>query len=145
MTNSNNIIFIAGGGTGGHLFPAISIGKKLEKKGIDVYYIGSNNGIEKRFYNENNLKYFLLNITGIQRSLNIKSILLNCIFPIKFLVAFIISLSLVFRYKPKAIVGTGGYCSGLPLLAGITMKIPTFIQDQNSIPGLITKSLHNKK
>ena len=144
MIESNNIIFIAGGGTGGHLFPAISIGKKLEEKGINIYYIGSNNGNEKKIYNDNNLKYFLLNITGIQRSLNIKSLLLNCIFPIKFLISFIVSLFLIYKYKPKAILGTGGYCSGLPLLAGITMKIPTFIQDQNSIPGLITKSLHNK-
>ena len=61
MSKANNIIFIAGGGTGGHLFPAISIGNELEKKGINVYYIGSSNGIEKKFYLENNLKYFLLN------------------------------------------------------------------------------------
>ena len=99
MINSNNIIFIAGGGTGGHLFPAISIGKKLEEKGINVYYIGSNNGIEKKFYKDNNLKYYLLNITGIQRSLNIKSLFINCIFPIKFLVSFISLLYWIKSYS----------------------------------------------
>ena len=134
MNKNNKIIFIAGGGTGGHLFPAIAIGKVLEKNGINVFYIGSKNGIEKKYYNKHNLKYFLLNISGIQRSLNLSSIFKNIIFPIKFVISFLKSLLLIIKYKPKAILGTGGYCSGLPLIAGITLKIPTFIQDQNSIP-----------
>jgi len=144
MNKNNKIIFIAGGGTGGHLFPAIAIGKVLEKNGINVFYIGSKNGIEKKYYNKHNLKYFLLNISGIQRSLNLSSIFKNIIFPIKFVISFLKSLLLIIKYKPKAILGTGGYCSGLPLIAGITLKIPTFIQDQNSIPGLITRTLNNK-
>ena len=144
MNKNSKTIFIAGGGTGGHLFPAIAIGKTLEERGINVFYIGSKNGIEKKYFNQHKLKYFLLNISGIQRNLNIKSILKNLIFPIKFLLSFFKSILLILKYKPRAIVGTGGYCSGLPLIAGITLKIPTFIQDQNSIPGLITRTLHNK-
>ena len=144
MNKNNKIIFIAGGGTGGHLFPAVAIGKALEEKGINVYYIGSKNSIEKTYYNNNKMKYFLLNISGIQRNFNLKSLTKNLIFPIKFLISFLKSLFIILKYKPKAIVGTGGYCSGLPLLAGITLRIPTFIQDQNSIPGIITRTLHNK-
>ena len=144
MIKQHKIIFIAGGGTGGHLFPAITIGESLEKKGINVYYIGSKNGIENKFYIENKMKYFLLNISGIQRSLDLKAIIKNLVFPIKFLISYLKSIFLIMKYKPMAIIGTGGYCSGLPLIAGITLKIPTFIQDQNSIPGLITKSLNNK-
>ena len=144
MNKNNKTIFIAGGGTGGHLFPAVAIGKTLEERGINVFYIGSKNGIEKKYFNQHNLKHFLLNISGIQRNFNMKSILKNLTFPIKFILSYLKSVLLILKYKPKAIVGTGGYCSGLPLIAGITLKIPTFIQDQNSIPGLITRTLHNK-
>ena len=144
MVNKNNIILIAGGGTGGHLFPAISIGEKLEENGLTVYYIGSKYGIEKKFYAEKNLKYFLLNITGINRSYDLRSILKNLLFPINFIISYLQTLKLILKYKPRAIIGTGGYCSGIPLILGITFKIPTFIQDQNSVPGLITKVLHNK-
>ena len=144
MVNKNKTILIAGGGTGGHLFPAISIGEELEKHGINVYYIGSKYGIEKKFYIENNLKYFLINITGINRGYNLRSILKNLFFPINFIISYLQTLRLIIKYKPKAIIGTGGYCSGIPLLLGINFKIPTFIQDQNSVPGLITKVLINK-
>ena len=144
MNKNNKTIFIAGGGTGGHLFPAVAIGKTLEERGINVFYIGSKNGIEKKYFNQHNLKHFLLNISGIQRNFNMKSILKNLTFPIKFILSYLKSVLLILKYKPEAIVGTGGYCSGLPLIAGITLKIPTFIQDQNSIPGLITRTLHNK-
>jgi len=144
MVNKNQIILIAGGGTGGHLFPAISIGEELEKSGMKVYYIGSKYGIEKKIYEENNLKYFLLNITGIKRDYSLISILKNLLLPINFIISYLQTLKLILRYKPKAIIGTGGYCSGVPLILGINFKIPTFIQDQNSVPGLITKILVNK-
>ena len=144
MVIKNKIILVAGGGTGGHLFPAISIGEKLEENGLKVYYIGSKYGIEKDFYIKNKFKYFLLNIRGIQRGKNISTLLKNISFPINFIISYIQTIILIIKYKPKAIIGTGGYCSGVPLIAGINFKIPTFIQDQNSVPGLITKTLHKK-
>ena len=52
MNKNNKTIFIAGGGTGGHLFPAVAIGKTLEEHGINVFYIGSKNGIEKKYFNQ---------------------------------------------------------------------------------------------
>ena len=87
MNKNNKTIFIAGGGTGGHLFPAVAIGKTLEERGINVFYIGSKNGIEKKYFNQHNLKHFLLNISGIQRNLNIKSILKNLRFNLKYHIA----------------------------------------------------------
>ena len=144
MSTIKKTIFIAGGGTGGHLYPALSIGNELKNMGINIIYIGSKNGIEKNIFPEKNENYFLLNISGLQRGKNLKSFVRNITFPIKFLVSYFQSILLITKYRPSAIIGTGGYCSGLPLLAGISMNIPTYIQDQNSIPGLITKKLNKK-
>ena len=138
----NKTIFIAGGGTGGHLFPAISIGQELIKNNYSVIFIGSKFGVEKVFFKNQSFKYYLFNIRGLQRDLTIKSILKNLLFPVRFIFSYLLSIILILKYKPCAIIGTGGYASGLPLIAGINLKIPIFIQDQNSIPGIITKRLH---
>ena len=139
----NKIIFIAGGGTGGHLFPAISIGQELIKNNYSIIFIGSKFGVEKEFFKSQSFKYYLFNIKGLQRDLSIKSILKNILFPIRFIISYFLSIILIFKYKPCAIIGTGGYASGLPLIAGVNLKIPIFIQDQNSIPGIITRKLSN--
>jgi len=140
----NKIIFITGGGTGGHLFPAISIGEELKKKGFSIIFVGSKFGIEKGYFEKLNLSNYLLNVKGIQRTLSIKSIIVNFGFPFKFIFSYIQSIIIIRRHNPLAIIGTGGYASGLPLLAGLHSNIPIMIQEQNSIPGMITKSLHKK-
>jgi len=140
---NNNTILIAGGGTGGHLFPAIAIAEKLNN--YKIIYIGSQFGIESKINSLNNFeKKYYLNITGIHRNFSIKSIISNLIFPFRFIKTYIKSRNIIKIHKPKVIIGTGGYCSGLPILAGIHMGIPTLIQDQNSIPGLITRKLCNQ-
>ena len=144
IKENKKTILIAGGGTGGHLFPAIAIGNGLEAKKIMVHYIGSKFGIEKKFFKKSNLEYNLINIKGIQRSFTLKSLLINLTFPFRFIIAYFQSLRIILYYKPLAIIGTGGYCSGLPLIVAHHLKIPTFIQDQNSTPGLITRKLKNK-
>ena len=144
MKKIKNTIFIAGGGTGGHLYPAFSIGRELKKHGIKIIYIGSKNGIEKKILSDMGETYYLLNISGIQRGKTLNSLIKNLTFPVKFLLSYFLSIILILKHRPKAIIGTGGYSSGLPLLSGISLNIPTYIQDQNSIPGLITKKLNNK-
>jgi len=144
MSKNRKIALIAGGGTGGHLFPALSIGKELQKNKIDVQYIGSKYGIEKQIFENSNLNYHLLNITGIKRDFSFKSLYLNFLFPFRFVLSYLKSLFIINSIKPSIIIGTGGYASGLPLIAGIHLNIPTVIQDQNSVPGLITRTLHNK-
>ena len=140
----NKTIFISGGGTGGHLFPAISIGEELKKKGFSIIFVGSKFGIEKEYYKKLNLSNYLLNIKGFQRNLSLKSIIINLGLPFKIILSYIQSVILIKKYKPLAIIGTGGYASGLPLLAGLHTKIPIMIQEQNSIPGMITRFLNNK-
>ena len=74
-----NNIFIAGGGTGGHLFPALTIGDYLKKDGMNIIYIGSKHGIENKYFKENSISAELLDIKGIQRNLSLKSIIKNLI------------------------------------------------------------------
>ena len=144
MKKNKKIALIAGGGTGGHLFPALNIGEELRKNNIDVSYIGSIHRVEKNIFKNLNLNYHLLNITGIQRNFSIRSIFINFLFPFRFIVSYIKAIIIIKSISPAIIIGTGGYASGLPLIAAIHLKIPTLIQDQNSIPGLITKKLHQK-
>ena len=144
IKKNKKIALIAGGGTGGHLYPAITIGQKLEEENIIVKYIGSKYGIEKTMFKALGLDYHLLNITGIQRNLSLRSLYVNLLFPLRFIISYIHSVYLIKALNPSIIIGTGGYSSGLPLIAGVHFKIPTLIQDQNSIPGIITKTLKKK-
>ena len=141
---SNLKMVVSGGGTGGHFFPAQAIKYALEAKGFEVKYIGSKFGLEASFYNNCNDKALLLNIRGIQRHINISSIIKNISFPFKFLISYYQSRKFLKKFKPNIVIGTGGYSSGLPLLAAIHMGIKTVIQEQNSYPGITTRYLSNK-
>tara|TARA_B100000945_G_scaffold305557_1_gene292158 strand:- start:132 stop:1244 length:1113 start_codon:yes stop_codon:yes gene_type:complete len=137
-------ILIAGGGSGGHLFPAIAIGNCLEKNGYNIKYIGSKFGIESKILPSLNKKYYLLNIKGIHRTISISNIFSNLIFPFRFVLSFFISLFILKRNNPCLVIGTGGYASGMPLLASIMFKFKTLIHEQNSFPGITTKKLSTK-
>ena len=84
----NSRIIICGGGTGGHLFPAISIKKQLSNKGAKVLYMGSIHGLESKKMNNDNNSY-LLDIKGIHRTLSISNIIDNIIFPFKIISSII--------------------------------------------------------
>lgn len=141
--NKSLKVVISGGGTGGHFFPAMAIKEALVKKGIRIKYIGSKYGVEANSKNleENTL---FLNITGIQRGLTLKSIKKNILFPFRFLQSYYLSRKLLNEFKPDLVIGTGGYSSGLPLLAAIHLGIKTVIQEQNSFPGITTRYLSNR-
>jgi len=135
---------IAGGGTGGHLFPALAIGDGLQKIGYDVKYIGSKYGLESKILPNKNKNYYLLDIKGLQRTFSFKNIITNILFPYKFLKAYITSRIIIKKLKPCIVIGTGGYASGIPLLVSINMNIKTLIHEQNSYPGLTTRKLSKK-
>ena len=103
-------MIIAGGGTGGHFFPAMAIKTALEEKGVETKYIGSVFGVEKeRFSNDKNA--LLLNIRGIQRSFSYRAILRNLTFPFLFLNSYFQCRSYLKEFNPQVVIGTGGYSS----------------------------------
>ena len=92
--NSNLRIVIAGGGTGGHFFPALTIKQELIKKNIQVFYIGSSFGIENKYFTTGD-NALLLNIRGIQRQKNIQSLLTNFLFPFRFVSSYLKTWKLI--------------------------------------------------
>ena len=134
-------IMIAGGGTGGHLYPALAIGAEImnRKPNATVHYVGSKFGLEARVLPERGLPHTLLPISGLQRSFSPRSIGRNLMLVGRVPLALLKVRSLCRSMKPNVIVGTGGYASALPIKVGIGWKIPTVIQEQNSYPGLTTR------
>ena len=137
-------VIFAGGGTGGHLFPALAIAEKLKqvRKSAEIIFIGTKKGIEGKIIPDSDFKFLPIRISGISRESNLfLTILKNLLVPLEFLFAMLKSFWLLRRYKPDAVVGTGGFVSGPPVFAATLMGIPTLIHEQNSYPGLTTRLL----
>jgi UDP-N-acetylglucosamine--N-acetylmuramyl-(pentapeptide) pyrophosphoryl-undecaprenol N-acetylglucosamine transferase len=132
-------IIFAGGGTGGHVFPALAIAEEIRKlePGAEVFFIGTKNKIEARVVPAKGYPFRSIWISGWSRRLNPGSML----FPIKLMVAMIQSYGLIREIKPDVVVGTGGYVCGPVVRAARLLRIPTVIQEQNSYPGATTRML----
>ena len=130
-------IVIAGGGTGGHVYPAIGIAKELQllDSNIDIIFIGGANQLESKIVPQNGFRFLPISTAGFPRKLTLKW------FPVmtKLLLGIIKSLQILAELKPNAVVGTGGYVSGPVLLAAWAHKIPTFLQEQNASPGITNR------
>ena len=135
-------IIISGGGTGGHIFPAISIAQAFESKypGSDILFIGAKDKMEMDIVPKYNFKIKGLWISGFQRSFSLK----NLIFPLKVIYSLIKSFLLIKKFKPHIVIGTGGFVSGPPLIISQILKIPNVIQEQNSFPGFTNRVLSKK-
>ena len=139
----NYKIIIAGGGTGGHLFPAIAIGEEIKDRmpNAQIHFVGSNFGLEAKVYPVKDLLHTLLPIKGLQRGLSIESVLKNLLLPYR-LIKSLLKLRLLFKeFSPQLVIGTGGYASAIPLLMATRQKpsVPIVLQEQNSYPGLTTR------
>ena len=136
-------IIIAGGGTGGHLFPAIAIGEEIKERipNAEIHFIGSTFGLESKVFPVKDLIHTLLPIRGLQRSINIRNILKNLLLPFR-IIRCLIKVSSIYKdFKPRLVIGTGGYASAVPLFVAVTQnpKIPIILQEQNSFPGITTR------
>ena len=134
-------IIIAGGGTGGHLYPAIAIGEALQQRNprINIHYMGSTFGIEADVLPVKSLPHTLIPIRGLQRSFSLDAVGKNLILPLRYLRASRRTKRLFQEFNPHAVVGTGGYASAIPIKTAIRQHIPLLLQEQNSYPGITTR------
>lgn len=132
-------VIISGGGTGGHIFPAISIANALKEKveGIEILFVGANGRMEMEKVPAAGYEIVGLNISGIQRRLSTANLSL----PFKLIGSVRQSAKIIKNFKPNVVVGVGGYASGPLLLAATIKKVPVLIQEQNSYAGVTNKFL----
>ena len=130
---------ISGGGTGGHIFPAIAIADELKRRlpDAEILFVGAKDRMEMQKVPQAGYPIEGLWISGLQRKLSWQ----NLLFPLKFISSLLKSRSIIKRFKPDAVIGTGGFASGAVVKVAGQMGIPTFIQEQNSYAGITNKML----
>jgi UDP-N-acetylglucosamine--N-acetylmuramyl-(pentapeptide) pyrophosphoryl-undecaprenol N-acetylglucosamine transferase len=133
---------LSGGGTGGHIYPAIAIANELKLRFPDAefLFVGAQDKMEMQKVPQTGYEIEGLWIAGIQRKLTLQ----NAMFPLKLISSLWKSKKILRRFKPDAVIGTGGFASGPLLQMANSMNIPTVIQEQNSYPGITNKMLSKK-
>ncbi|NKI25699.1 undecaprenyldiphospho-muramoylpentapeptide beta-N-acetylglucosaminyltransferase [Arenibacter sp. 6A1] len=138
----NYRFILSGGGTGGHIYPAIAIANELKERFPDaeILFVGAKDRMEMEKVPQAGYKIEGLWISGVQRKLTPK----NLMFPFKVISSLVRSANILKKFKPHAVIGTGGFASG-PLLKVASVKgIPCLIQEQNSYAGITNKLLADK-
>lgn len=132
-------VIISGGGTGGHIFPAVSIANALKHDNADtqILFVGAQGRMEMEKVPAAGYKIIGLNIQGIQRN----SIVKNLMLPFKLVQSVVKAMGIINEFKPDVAVGVGGYASGPLLYAAWLKGVPILIQEQNSYAGVTNKSL----
>jgi len=130
-------IIISGGGTGGHIFPAVAIANEVCRRHpeAEILFVGANGRMEMTRVPEAGYDIVGLDIAGLQRSLTPQ----NLLFPIKVMRAVRKAGKIIEKFRPDAVVGVGGYASAPVLMAATSRGIPALIQEQNSYAGLVNK------
>tara|TARA_B110000091_G_scaffold114346_1_gene123537 strand:+ start:2705 stop:3799 length:1095 start_codon:yes stop_codon:yes gene_type:complete len=141
MKQSINIL-ISGGGTGGHIYPAIAIANELKLRYPDAkfLFVGAKDKMEMEKVPQAGYEIKGLWIAGIQRRITFK----NLLFPFKLLSSLLKARRIVKQFRPNIAIGTGGFASGPTLLMACLKNIPSLIQEQNSYPGITNKLLAKK-
>ena len=144
LTNTDNTyrIIVSGGGTGGHIYPAIAVANNLKQKlkGCEILFVGAKGKMEMQKVPEAGYKIIGLNIAGLQRRLTLK----NLLFPFKTISSIWNAYKILKKFKPDAVVGFGGYASAPMLYAASRKGMPTVIQEQNSYAGITNKMLGSR-
>lgn len=139
---SNYKIILSGGGTGGHIYPAIAIANELKCRypKAEFLFVGAKDRMEMEKVPEAGYKIKGLWISGIQRQFTLK----NLIFPFKLLSSLWNARKIVNQFKPDVAIGTGGFASGPILQMAVSKGVPSIIQEQNSYPGITNKLLSKR-
>ena len=138
----NYKIILSGGGTGGHIYPAISIANELKSRYPDAefLFVGAKDKMEMEKVPQAGYKIEGLWISGVQRKLTAK----NLSFPFKLISSLFKSRKIIKQFKPDVAIGTGGFASGPLLQMAALKRVPSLIQEQNSYPGITNKILGKK-
>lgn len=133
---------ISGGGTGGHIFPAIAIAQELQRRdaGVSILFVGANGRMEMEKVPQAGFKIIGLDVSGWSRS----SLFKNLGLPFKLIKSLLAGYRIIKSFQPTVVVGVGGYASGPMLYLASWLKIPTLIQEQNSFAGKTNKLLGKK-
>lgn len=136
---STRTLMIAGGGTGGHIYPAIAIAREYLSRGKDrdVVFVGTPYGLEKTIVPKNGFKLEFVDVGGLKG----KSFFTTLKNLFKLPLSLFTAWGLLSRHRPSAILGVGGYASGPVLFVGALRGFPTLIQEQNAFPGLTNRIL----
>ena len=135
-------VILSGGGTGGHIYPAIAIANELKFRFpmTEFLFVGASDKMEMQKVPQAGYRIVGLWISGFQRRVTFK----NLLFPFKLLFSLLKSIQIINTFKPDVVIGTGGYASGPVLHVASKRGVPTLIQEQNSFPGITNKLLSKK-
>ena len=133
---------ISGGGTGGHVFPALAVANELRHQfgNSEILFVGAKGKMEMTKVPENGYKIIGLNIRGLKRSISLS----NLLFPFRIASSLFKARSIIKEFKPDVAIGFGGYASVPVLWVAARMGVPTIIQEQNSYAGIANKILGKK-
>lgn len=136
-------VIISGGGTGGHIFPAISIANALKEAdpSVEILFVGAQGKMEMEKVPAAGYKIVGLPVAGFHRKINLRNIGRNLLFPFRLVSSLIKASSVVKEFKPDVAVGVGGYASGPVLQRAAKNGVPCLVQEQNSYPGVTNKIL----
>ena len=132
-------LIISGGGTGGHIYPALAIAKAIKEMNLNssILFVGAKNKMEMEKVPNEGFSIKGLWISGFKRSLSTQ----NFLIPLKLFVSVIHSFLIIKKFKPNVVIGTGGFASGPILKVAQWLGLPTLIQEQNSYPGITNRIL----
>jgi len=130
---------VTGGGTGGHIYPALAIAKGLQEKypQAKILYIGKEGGLEADLVPAEGFAFQSIRVRGLQRRLSLANV--SAFWQAG--AAFFHARQIIAGFRPLAVIGTGGYVCGPVLLAAVFLKVPTLIHEQNALPGVTTRLL----
>ena len=136
----NNKYFVTGGGTGGHIYPALAVADALTEKGAKVYYVGNKRNMEFELASKKGYKFLHVSVKAMPRGLNPKFF----VWGMQLVKAIIRSVRYIQKYKPNAVFATGGYVSAPMIFACRITKTPYMMHDCDAMPGLVTRRLSKR-
>lgn len=146
MTYKKIRVIVSGGGTGGHIFPAVSIADKLKELNpeTEILFVGAEGKMEMEKVPAAGYRIVGLPVAGLQRKLTLRNVAANLALPLKVLGSLRKAGKVIREFKPDIVVGVGGYASAPLLWKATSMKVPALIQEQNSFAGLTNRTLAKK-